>query len=157
VTKERRNQFITVLLMAVALGFFIARTWRPRQDAKEEATPQNAVYAMLDAARAGDTKAYLACYTGAMERALRQSLAESTEAGFAKYLRDSTAAIKGTAVYDPEKVGDREAKLRVEFVYQDRNETQTMYLEQGSDGWKISRADSTERIKTLIPYGTPVE
>ena len=47
--------------------------------------------------------------------------------------------------------------MRGEYIYQDRNEAQTMYLEKGPTGWKISRADSDERVKTLIPYGTPVK
>jgi hypothetical protein len=92
-----------------------------------------------------------------MEATLRQSLAETTEPAFAKYLRDSNAAIMGVAVSDPQNITDLEAKVRVEYIYQDRNEAQTMYLEKGPAGWKISRADSDERVKTLIPYGTPVK
>jgi len=119
--------------------------------------PQDTIYAMLGAARSGDTKAYLASFSGPMEAGLRQTMAESTEPGFAKYLRDSHAAIKGVAVSDPEKTTDGEAKVRVEYIYQDRNEAQTMYLERSSRGWKIARADGDERVKTLIPYGTPVK
>ena len=92
-----------------------------------------------------------------MEAALRQTLAETTEPAFARYLKDTNAAIKGAAIADPETVGDRQAKVRVEYIYQDRNEAQTMYLEKGDGGWKISRAQSGDRIKTLIPYGTPVK
>jgi hypothetical protein len=47
--------------------------------------------------------------------------------------------------------------VRVEYVYQDRNEAQTMYLEKASSGWKITRVDGAERVKTLVPYGTPVQ
>jgi hypothetical protein len=75
----------------------------------------------------------------------------------ANYLKDSHAAIKGVAVSDPQKITDREAKVRVEYIYQDRNEVQMVYLEKGSGGWKISRVDSDERVQTLIPYGTPVK
>jgi hypothetical protein len=32
-----------------------------------------------------------------------------------------------------------------------------MYLERTPAGWKIARVDSAERIKTLVPYGTPVQ
>ena len=124
---------------------------------KPEPSPQDAIYAMLDAARAGDVKAYLASYTGQMDAALRQSLAETTEAGFAKYLTDSNAAVKGIAISEPQPLTDREVKVRVEYVYQDRNEAQTMYLEKGASGWKIARVDGAERVKTLVPYGTPVQ
>jgi hypothetical protein len=111
---------------------------------------------MLGAARAGDVRAYLAAFTGPMESTLRQALAETTESAFAKYLRDSNAEIRGIAVSDPQEVTDREVKVRVEYVYQDRNEAQMMYLEKGRKGWKISRSDNDQRVKTLIPYGTPV-
>jgi hypothetical protein len=57
----------------------------------------------------------------------------------------------------PEITSDREAKARVEYVYQDRNEAQNMYLEKTTTGWKITRVETAQRVKTLIPYGTPVK
>ncbi len=125
--------------------------------AKPAPTPQDTVYAMLDAARAGDVNGYLGSYTGQMAAALRQSLAESTPAGFAQYLRDSNAAIKGIAINEPQTLTDREVKLRVEYVYKDRNEAQFFYLERTGSAWKIARVDGAERVKTLVPYGTPVQ
>ena len=168
-TKERKTQLVTVAVLAAAIGVGLAakagwrlpdlRFWpgvfQPGPPASTE--PQEAIYAMFGAARAGDVKAYLASYSGQMEASLRQELSETTESAFAKYLRDSNTAIKGIAVSDPQEITDSEAKVRVEYVFQDRNEAQTMYLEKGPKGWKISRADSDERIKTLIPYGTPVK
>jgi len=76
---------------------------------------------------------------------------------FSRYLKESNSAIKGVALADPQPLGDRQASVRVEYVYQDRNEAQTMYLEKDAAGWKITRVDGAERVKTLIPYGTPVE
>ncbi|MCL5746074.1 MAG: hypothetical protein M1541_19455, partial [Acidobacteria bacterium] len=104
-----------------------------------------------------DVKGYMNSYTGQMSSSLQESLAETTEAGFAKYLKDSNAAIKGIAISEPQTLTDREVKVRVEYVYQDRNEAQLMYLEKGPGGWKISRVDGVERVKTLVPYGTPVQ
>ena len=118
--------------------------------------PQTSIYEMLDAARAGKVKTYLASYRGPMEAALRQTIAETTERDFAKYLIENNATIKGIAVSDPQIAGET-ATVRVEYVYPDRNEVQTMRLEQGSDGWKITAAEGDERIKTPIPYGTPVK
>ena len=112
---------------------------------------------MLGAARAGDVKAYLARYTGQAEAALRSTLAETTGRAFASYLREANAGVKGVAVSDPEKAGDREVKVRVEYIYQDRNEAQMVYLENGRGGWRISRTDGDERVGTLVPYGTPVK
>lgn len=159
--RRRRHRLIQILAVAVLLaalvtGLMRKAGWHLSAAAPAVQDPQSAVYAMLNAARAGDVKAYLSSYTGPMEASLRQTLAESTEAAFTKYLRDSVAGIKGIAVYDPQITGGT-AAVRVEYVYQDRNEIQMMYLEQGAKGWKISRADGDERVKTLIPYGTPVK
>jgi hypothetical protein len=170
VNRQRIAQVLTILTLATALVAAVARQngWRipawnlnwklsPSQR-PAEATPQDAIYAMLDAARAGDVKKYLAAYTGSMETALRQSIAESSDAAFRKYLQDTNAALKGVAVMAPDaSPGDREVKIRVEYVYQDRNEAQTMNLEKTESGWKIARVDSAERVKTLVPYGTPVQ
>jgi len=124
---------------------------------KPDPTPQDTIYGMLDAARAGDVKAYLANYSGQMTTALQQSVTETTEPKFAQYLKDSNAAIKGVAISEPQQLSDTQVKVRVEYVYQDRNEAQFMYLEKQSGVWKIVQVDSTERVKTLVPYGTPVQ
>jgi hypothetical protein len=170
VNRQRIAQVLTILILAAALAVAVARqngwkipAWSAvtgnmsalRQPAAS--TPQDAIYAMLDAARDGDVNKYLAAYTGSMETALRQSIAESSDAAFRKYLQDTNAALKGVAVMAPEAAGDREVKIRVEYVYQDRNEAQSMTLEKTASGWKIARVDSAERVKTLVPYGTPVQ
>jgi len=157
-TQQRKATLATLAILAVALAVVVVRKsgWRGGS-AKAQAGPQDAIYAMLDAAREGNVQKYLAAYTGQMEAALRQALAEKTEAGFAKYLKEFNAPIKGIAITEPQPLSDREVKVRVEFVYQDRNEVQLMYLEKVAGAWKIARLDTTERVKTLIPYGTPVQ
>ena len=168
-TKERKTQIVTVVVLAAAFGVVMAQKtgWKlsevkvsdivQRAAPQPEPSPQDAIYGMLDAARVGDVKGYMASYTGQMDSALKQSLAETTESGFSKYLKDSNAAVKGIAISEPQPLTDREVKVRVEYVYQDRNEAQTMYLEKDSAGWKIARVDGAERVKTLVPYGTPVQ
>ena len=161
-SKQRTAQAVTVAVLAMALGIGIARKtgWR-LPETKSAQEPQDAIYAMLGFARAGDVKAYLASYTGPMQAALRQSIsestgAESTESAFAKYLKDSQSVLKGVAVSEPEITG-AEARVRVEYIYEDRNEVQIMYLERAGGVWKIARTEGDERIKTPIPYGTPVK
>ena len=160
-TRERTAQILTIAVLAGAFGVVMARksgmTEIARPAPKRASTPQDAIYAMLDAARAGEAGAYLASYTGQMETTLKRSLAESGAPGFARYLKDSNAAIKGIAITEPQPLTDREVKIRVEFVYQDRNEAQFMYLEKTAAGWKIARVDGAEPVKTLVPYGTPVQ
>ncbi|MBI1791989.1 MAG: hypothetical protein HYR60_31060 [Acidobacteria bacterium] len=166
-SKDRKARAVTVAVLTGALALVLAQRngwrladWKPSGIAaapKSAPTPQDAIYAMLDAARAGDVQVYLAAYAGPMEVSLKQSLAETGAEGFARYLKESNAAIKGIAITEPQPLTDREVKVRVEYVYQDRNEAQFMYLEKGPSGWKIARVDGTERVKTLVPYGTPVQ
>jgi hypothetical protein len=169
-TADKKARAVTAIVLAGALAVVLGQKygWKmpsvkvsdlaPRPAApKADPTPQDAIYAMLDAARQGDVKNYIASYTGQMEASLRQSIAETTESGFAKYLKDQNASIKGIAIAEPQTLTDREVRVRVEYVYQERNEAQFMYLEKGPGGWKIARVDGSERVKTLVPYGTPVQ
>jgi hypothetical protein len=166
VTNERKAQIVTLAVLAVIGGVVVGRTAKWQLPAvstpqvmqpKTAATPQDTIYAMLDAARDGDPAKYLACYSGQMLTSLEQSVNETGKEGFTKYLKDSNAPIKGVALNEPQVLTDREVKVRVEFVYQERNEVQFMYLEKSGSAWKIARVDATERVKTLIPYGTPVQ
>jgi hypothetical protein len=156
-SREKRARALTLIVLLVALGVIIGR--RPGSKtpaAGPEPAPQNTVYGMLDAARAGDVKSYVDFYTGQMQASVRQAIAEAGEAGFARYLKESNAEVKGVAMAEPQTLTEREVMIRVEYVYQDRNEAQVMYLERTAASWKIARVDGMERVKTLVPYGTPV-
>jgi hypothetical protein len=72
---------------------------------RTEATPQDAIYEMLDAARKGDVEKYLASYAGEMSQSLAQAAAESGD--FGKYLHDSNAEVKGIAVMEPQPQSER--------------------------------------------------
>jgi hypothetical protein len=170
-TKEKKTAIVTVAVLLGAFGVVVGQKsgWRLstvtdqvsqislKPQPKPDPTPQDTIYGMLDAARAGDVKTYLANYSGQMSTALQQSIAETTESKFAQYLKDSNAAIKGVAISEPQQLSDTQVKVRVEYVFQDRNEAQQMYLEKQAGAWKITQVDSTERVKTLVPYGTPVQ
>jgi hypothetical protein len=167
-TKQRSAQILTIALMAGVALFVVAKQsgWKPPASGadilptvqpKPDPTPQDAIYAMLDAAREGDVGTYLGYYTGQMETSLKQAVAEQGESSFGNYLKETNAPIKGIAITEPQVITEREVKARVEYVYQDRNEIQFFYLEKQGKDWKIARLDTAERIKTLIPYGTPVQ
>ena len=149
----RKTHLVTIAALLVAVGIW----YRGRISPQQPLTPQDAIYRMLDAARAGNVAAYLASYTGGLQASLQQSIRESSEAAFVQYLKDSNAAIKGIAVGEPQPLSDTQVSVRLEYVYQDRNEAQTMQLEKSGGQWKIARVDSAERVKTLVPYGTPVK
>jgi hypothetical protein len=157
-TQSRKAQLLTMGLLALAFGIAVGRKQVFHSTGESPpAAAQDAIYAMLDASRAGNVEAYLASYSGQMLSALEQSVRETGPERFSRYLKDSNSAIKGIAVSDPEPVSVREVKVRVEYVYQDRNDAQTVYLEKSGGDWKIFRVDGSERVRTLIPYGTPVQ
>ena len=162
-SKQRIAQILTMLILTAVLGATLAKkngwTLRTIRVASQpiESTPEDTIYAMLDAARKGDVQKYLAAYSAPMQESLRQSIAESSNSAFSQNLQDTNAALKGVAVMAPERINDREAKARVEYVYQDRNEAQNMYLEKAATGWRITRIETAQRVKTLVPYGTPVK
>lgn len=151
-TKTAR--IVTILVLAGALSVVVLRK-ADFSARRQSDKPQDAIYAMLDAARTGDVTRYIASYTGETAQSLARAKSESPD--FAKYLRDSNSQIKGIAVMEPETQPDGQVELRVEYVYQDRNEAQFFFLARTLVGWKISRIESAERVKTVVPYGTPVQ
>jgi hypothetical protein len=168
-TAAAQARLITAVVLT-GLGLAVVarqRGWQPSATAAaqpspsarpEPPSPQTAIYAMLDAARQGDVPKYLGYYSGPLAESLRRTVAEQGEASFAKYLRETNAPVKGIAVNEPEASGDGQSvKVRVEFVYRDRNEAQIFHVEKQGDAWKIARLDMAERVKTLVPYGAPAQ
>jgi hypothetical protein len=110
----------------------------------------------MDAARDGDVAGYLKCFSGQMEKTLRQSVTEMSNSGFADYLKTNNKQIKGFAMYEPTDVSESAVDVRVEYVYADRNEAQIFRLEKVVGPWTITKVDGIERVETIVPYGTPV-
>jgi hypothetical protein len=167
-TRERQAQVATVALLLAGLGFLALKRsgWQVSAAtlsnlvttrAPAASGPRDTVYRMLDAARDGDVRAYLACFGGEMQATLRQIVTEKGEAALASYIRNFNASVKGVAIQEPRAIAEREVRLRVEFVYKDRNEAQLYHLEQAGGSWKIVRQENAEGVKTPVPYGTVVE
>jgi len=117
--------------------------------------PEDAIYGMLDAARAGDTKAYLDAFSGSMHDQLVQVMKENAEPNLAAYLKSQNSAFQGVAVSVTDRPSDTEAQLRVEYVYGNRNEVQSVYLRKDSR-WRIVKVAGAEQVKTLLPFGSAV-
>ena len=154
---------VAVLLAILALVALRSNQWRLPSSwnwsalglRKTAASPEDAVYAMLDAARAGNVNAYLDCFSGPLREQLAATVRESTEAKFKNYLTTQNAAFQSIAVMVTDR-SDDQAIVRLEYVYNDRNEVQNVELKKDGSRWKIARVDGAQQIKTLIPYGTPV-
>lgn len=154
---KKLSQALTFVLLVALLGIFAYRAYQQSASGfREENIPQSAIWRMVDASRAADLERYLDCYTGEMERFLRQNLQEMGPARFREYLSATQRQVKGIAVSAPQMSSPREGRVSVEYVYADRNEVQQVYLRQVGKQWKIFRVEGAERIKTLVPYGAPV-
>ncbi len=150
-------QVLTLTLLAALLSIFAYRTHQQRGSTPSaENSLEAGIWRMLDAARASDPDRYLDCYTGEMERLLRQNFQEMGSAKFREYLSGIQRQVKGIAVSAPQMSSPTEGRVSVEYVYENRNEVQQVYLRQVGKEWKIFRVEGAERIKTLVPYGTPV-
>ena len=108
--QNRKARILTGVLIAAIAAFLVAKqrgltpgsvsnavsnAVTPAPLEKAPPSPQDAVYAMLDAARDGNVRAYLSHFTGPMTALLDQSLAENGETKFAEYLKRTNAPIKG--------------------------------------------------------------
>ncbi len=157
-SREYAAKTLTVLLLAsLATLVWVRRSSGSVSRQGAVNGPVETVYAMLDAARRGDVEAYLSHYSAPLEVTLRRTVSEKGYSGFKDYLVRSNAEIKGIALTGPKPISDREVQIGVEYVFKDRNEAQTMYLENRSGPWRIYRLDDAERLKTSVPYGAPAE
>jgi len=161
----RRPAVLTGLFILILLGLIFLRThgWRvpmavtaPFSHSRVATTPEDAVYAMLDAARAGNTGVYVDIFSGPLQQQIRQVIRESGKTQFATYLAAQSSSFQSVALSVADQPSDVEARLRVEYVYSNRNEVQTFHLKKSEGHWKIIGISGTDQIKTLIPYGTAV-
>jgi hypothetical protein len=156
--KKRLPAIITILLILGALALFAYRQGRLRlpETQKSVAVPEDVIWRMSDASRNGDAQAYLNCFDGALRQNLEKTVAEMGEQKFGDYLKRLNDEITGIAVSDLELTGETEAKLRVEFVFRGKSETQWHHLKLSAGTWKIDRMDEAERNQSGTRYLTPV-
>jgi hypothetical protein len=162
----KRPAILTGLFIAILLGLIFLRThgWRLPSGVRDlfshsrtqAANPEDTVYGMLDAARAGDIAVYVDTFSGPLQHQIEQVIREGGKTQFAHYLTAQSSSFQSVALSVADQPSDVEARLRVEYVYSNRNEVQTFHLKKSAERWKIIGISGTDQIKTLIPYGTAV-
>ena len=162
----KRPAVLTGLFILILLSLVFLRThgWRVPVEVRslfsharpDDTTPEDTVYGMLDAARAGDTAVYVDTFSGPLQQQIQQVIRESGKTQFATYLTAQSSSFQSVALSVADQPSDSEARLRVEYVYANRNEVQTFHLRKSGGRWKIIGISGTDQIKTLIPYGTAV-
>jgi hypothetical protein len=156
--------FVLTLLVLVVLRTnqlvlpsWLAPSWiAERFSSKLPAGPEDSIYGMLDAARAGDTKTYLDFFANPMRDQLLQVVKENSEPKFADYLKSQNTAFQSVAVSIADRPSDSEVQARVEYVCTDRSEVQHLYLRKETSGWRIFKIAGSDQIKTLVPFGSAV-
>jgi hypothetical protein len=160
----RLKAVLTIVILAIVFFLLVARqkNWDLVQDARSlykpapPQTPEDGIYKMLDAARAGNVNAYVDCFLGDMRQQVLQIVKETSTTQFSKYLISQNAAFTGVAVSITQRPDPQTAQVRVEYVYSQRNEVQNVSLRNVDGEWKIFKVAGSDQIKTLIPYGPRV-
>ncbi len=153
--KKHLPAIVTALLIVMGVVYLAQRH---RSISSESATnPEDVIWRMIDAAREGNSEAYLDCFSGALRQNLEKTAAEMGEQRFREYLRQLNDQIVGVATSEPERLGEREARLSVEFVYRGKTETQKHHFRLVDGSWKIEQIDSAAARQNVIPYGTEVD
>jgi hypothetical protein len=162
----KRPAVLTSLFLLILLSLIFLRThgWRVPEGVSRvfsrsrprASTPEDTVYGMLDAARAGDTAVYVDTFSGPLQQQIQQVIREGGKTQFATYLTAQSSSFQSVALSVTDRPSDVETRLRVEYVYANRNEVQTFHLKKSGERWQIVGISGTDQIKTLIPYGTAV-
>jgi len=164
----RRIDVKTILTITVLLGVFAAalqrsnhwqipaswNAWRAITAKRVPSNPEDGVYAMFDAARAGDAQAYLDCFSGPLRDQLAATAREDAAAKFKAYLLSQNSGVQGMAVTVTDRPNADEARVRLEYVYSDHNEVQNVRLKREGARWKIINMDAAQPVQPLVPYGT---
>jgi hypothetical protein len=162
----KRPAVLTGIFLVFLLGLIYLRThgWKLpvaltgtlSRSRTTPATPEDAVYGMLDAARTGNTTVYVNTFSGPLQQQIQQVIRESGKSQFSTYLTGQSASFQSVALSITDQPSDAEARLRVEYIYTNRNEVQTYHLRKVGSRWKVVGISGTDITKTLIPYGTAV-
>ena len=157
--KSRLGPILFAAALA-ALAFFIFRGRGAEgllggraSSGPQRGDPDETVFAMVQAAQNGDTKAYLECFWGPLRTRLEQTERELGTRGFGKYLQESAGVIVGVAILgEPEPVGE-DMKVQAEMQFEDKKEAQQFILTRRRGRWRISGMEGPQRLRTVIPYG----
>jgi len=146
--KEKASALAFAILILIV---FLMLKSKPRPS-----DPEECIRAMLDCAARGDIAGYLDCFDDELRANLQNKLERMGADKFARYLRERNKPVKGVAFSDVERTRKDELRMRVEWVFLDRNEVQRFTLKKVGGRWKIKDMSEPRYVKPLVPYGTKV-
>lgn len=155
------TQHVAAIITAIGVGgLFLVISWRggmPKGLQRKEMKAEDVVFALFEAMRNGDVRAYMNCLGGEAYERMARALREMGDKNFRAYLKRMHSEVKGVATSEDQRISRNELILRVEIVFEERNEVQRYRLRRIGGQWKIIRMGASQYIKPPIPYGTPVQ
>jgi len=124
---------------------------------EDRQAPEDVALEMFNAMERGDVKAYLSLLSDEARRRAELTLSEYSEGEFARQLRSMHDGIKGIAVSKLEQPSEDEVVLRVELVFESKNEVQYVRMKRVGGEWKVVEIMQSEHLSPPILYGTPVD
>jgi len=121
-----------------------------------ETTPAGRVHAMARHSSEGKVNEYIDCFTGQLRADLEQTRDQMKPEAFAELLRRRSAPVRGIAISEQTQPDENTARMKVEWIFEDRNEAQYFTLVKVNGDWKISDMSNSQYNKPEIPYGTRV-
>jgi hypothetical protein len=106
--------------------------------------------------REGRVEEYLNCFEPELRTRLERARDEMKRNKFADSLRRRAAPVRGIAFSDEIRLDEETIRIKVEWVFEDRNEIQHFMLKKAGDVWKIVDMTEARYKKPIIPYGTKV-
>jgi len=149
--KSKTPLVVTIALLAVG---FVLVARKENKPAVQQGKPEEIVYAMFDAAKTGQIRKYLNCFAPELRKELDQRRRDQGNSAFRRYLVERSQPVKGIALSE-KQLGPDSGTVQVEWVYQDRNEAQTVSLTKLGREWKIAALTEGQREEQPVPYGTP--
>ena len=123
---------------------------------KAPESPSACVRAMSSSARSGDVRAYLDCFGGELRATLEDAARTAETEAFAENIRARMEPVRGMALSEETLADENTATLRVEWVFDDRNEVQIFTLLREKGVWRIVEMKEAQYTQPEIPYGTEV-
>ncbi|MCS7253601.1 MAG: nuclear transport factor 2 family protein [Armatimonadota bacterium] len=146
---------IGVVVVCIMVVMFIHSQRRATK--KHTQVPEDVVLEMFDAMGRGDVNGYLSLLADGARRHAELMLNESGEEEFSRQLRSMHEGIKGIAVSRLEQLSENEVVLRVELVFESKNEVQRIRVRRINGNWRVIEVMQAEHLRPPIPYGTPVD
>ena len=106
--------------------------------------------------REGRVEDYLNCFESKLRTRLASARAEMKKGEFAEYLRRRAEPVRGIAFSDETILDENAIRIKVEWVFVDRNEVQFFMLKKIEEAWKIADMTEARYKRPPIPYGTKV-